>query len=259
MFDTHAHYNNGRYDEEYEGGVNALLTHLFKNGLSYCVNVGWDLDSSILAIEQAKKYENMYVAAGIHPCDADDIVELDSEMARLDEMIANRKENKIVLLGEIGLDYHYEDTVKDKQKEAFRRQLDIARKYGIPVSIHDREAHGDTMDILREYPDVKGILHSFSGSYEMADELIKRGWYISFSGVVTFKNAARVQDIARRLPMERILVETDCPYLAPHPHRGDMNHSGLIPYILETIGDLHGISAEKCREITTINAKEFLL
>ncbi|NLK39114.1 MAG: TatD family hydrolase [Clostridiales bacterium] len=254
LFDSHAHYYDRRFEREYEGGADSLLARLFSSDENYYIlNVGADLRSSTQCIAQAARYPRMYAAAGIHPSDTRFCKNLASDMDELRRLFANGKKNKLVALGEIGLDYHYPDTDKKKQAEYFHAQMSLAAELGLPVIVHDREAHGDCMAVVRAYPDVCGVFHSYSGSVEMARELIKRGWYISFSGTVTFKNAHRVRDVAAALPIDSILIETDSPYLAPHPHRGQLNHSGYVGYVAETLADLHRLDFETVAEITAQN------
>ena len=166
------------------------------------------------------------------------------------------EKRKIVAIGEIGLDYHYEGFDKARQAEFFDAQMHLAKKLGMPVIIHDREAHGDCFETVLRHPDVRGVFHSYSGSAEMAAELVRRGWYISFSGVLTFKNASRIKEVAASIPCERILIETDAPYLAPHPHRGKTNHSGLMIYTAQTLAEIKGMSLDEIAELTYNNASE---
>jgi TatD DNase family protein len=175
-------------------------------------------------------------------------------MERLAGLLDRKDELKIVAVGEIGFDYYWEPIEKELQHEYFYKQMKLAERYGLPVVIHDREAHGDTVAMIERFPMVKGILHSCSASAETVRELCKKGWYISFSGTVTFKNAARVKDAAAAVPLDKILSETDCPYLAPHPHRGKLNHSGLMELTAKAIAEIHGISEEKMREYLYKNA-----
>ena len=262
VFDSHAHYFDRRFEREYEGGADALIKEICPWQVARIVNVGTDCASSRRAIAQAAKYEGMYAAAGIHPGDCHYIADPEAELADLRSLLENRedrKKNKIVAIGEIGLDYHFEtygESPMDKQKEQyfFEAQLELARELGLPVIIHDREAHGDCFETVLKYPEVKGVFHSYSGSAEMAGELVKRGWYISFSGTLTFKNAAQVRRAALAVPRDRLLIETDAPYLAPHPMRGKMNHSGLLSYVLETLGELWMCSAEEAAKQTYENA-----
>jgi TatD DNase family protein len=168
-------------------------------------------------------------------------------------IVSNR--DKIVALGEIGLDYHWEPIEKSRQKEYFYSQLDLAEELSIPVIIHDREAHGDSFDAVADRKNIRGVFHSYSGSYEMAKDLIDRGWYISFSGTITFKNAERVREVAKRLPRDRVLIETDAPYLTPHPYRGKVNHSGYLEYTNEALASVWGIDVNECAKLTEENAK----
>lgn len=257
LFDSHAHYYDRRFAEETEGGADNILSALFSENDLWIVNVATNNENAVDCIEQAAKYERMYAAVGIHPSDCQYYSDVDSEMERLAELLEAGKEKKIVALGEIGLDYHYNGTDKPKQQAFFERQMELAGELKIPVVIHDREAHGDCFDTVCRYPDVKGVFHSFSGSAEMALELVKLGWYISFSGVLTFKNAHKVKEVAAALPEDRILIETDCPYLAPHPHRGELNHSGLMHFTLHELAEIRCTSDERMAEITSQNAAKF--
>ena len=253
-FDSHAHYYDERFESEISEGVDTLIGALLKDSVSFIVNIGTSPATSRLAIEQAKRHENMYTAIGIHPSDTRFLSDIDSELDEIEALIRD-PENKCVCLGEIGLDYHYDGTDKEKQMEYFERQMLLAEKLGLPVCIHDREAHADVMDIIRRHPNVKGILHSFSGSAEMALELVKLGYYISFSGTLTFTNARKPREVAAVLPKDKVLIETDCPYLTPHPHRGKTNHSGYLSYTNATLADIFGISEEECARITEENAR----
>ena len=253
-FDSHAHYYDERFESEISEGVDTLIGALLKDSVSFIVNIGTSPETSRLAIEQAKRYENMYTAIGIHPSDTRFLSDIDSELDDIEALIRD-PENKCVCLGEIGLDYHYDGTDKEKQLEYFERQMLLAEKLGLPVCIHDREAHADVIDVIRRHPNVKGILHSFSGSAEMALELVKLGYYISFSGTLTFTNARKPREVAAVLPRDRVLIETDCPYLTPHPHRGKTNHSGYLSYTNATLADIFGVSEEECARITEENAR----
>ena len=256
-FDSHAHYYDERFESEINESVDTLIDALLQDSVSYIVNIGTSPKTSRLAIEQAKRHENMYTAIGIHPSDTRFLSDVDSEISEIEALIRD-PENKCVCLGEIGLDYHYEGTDKEKQMEYFERQMLLAEKLGLPVSIHDREAHGDVMDVIRRHPDVKGILHSFSGSPEMAEELVKLGYYISFSGTLTFTNAKKPREVAAVLPKDKVLIETDCPYLTPHPHRGKTNHSGYLSYTNAVLAGIWGVSEEECAKITEENARRIL-
>ncbi len=255
-FDSHAHYYDERFSQELEGGVDNLIDALLSDKVSYIVNIGTSPETSRQAIEQAKKHENMYTAIGIHPSDTRFLSDMEAELRDIRELIMD-KSNKCVCLGEIGLDYHYPDTDKDRQMSYFVAQMEMARELDIPVCIHDRESHADVMDVIRRFPDVHGVLHSFSGSAEMAEELVKLGWMISFSGTLSFTNARRPKEVAARLPHESVMIETDCPYLAPHPKRGTLNHSGNLEYTNAVLAEIWGISPDECAKITENNAKRF--
>ena len=254
LFDTHAHYTDRRFETEYEGGAESLLRAVFASGVEKIVNVGVDYENSLEVIAQTAKYDGMYAAVGIHPGDCKKCTDIDFEMERLSSLLERKDELKIVAVGEIGFDYYWEPIEKEKQYDYFYRQMELAEKYALPVVIHDREAHGDTVAMIEKFPNVKGILHSCSASAETVKELCKKGWYISFSGTVTFKNAARVKEAAAAVPIDKLLSETDCPYLAPHPHRGKMNHSGLMSHTAEALAEIHGVSAEEMQNHLYKNA-----
>ncbi len=256
-FDSHAHYYDDRFREELGESVDEFIGTLLSGNTSYIVNVGTSPATSRLAIEQAKRHNNMYVAIGIHPGDCQ-YLECDMEAAISDiENLILNKENKCVAIGEIGLDYHYPNTDKKIQARYFDAQMYLAEKLSLPVVIHDRDAHGDIMDIIRRHPNVRGVLHSYSGSVEMARELVSLGYMISFSGTLTFKNARKPQEVIKQIPKSSILIETDCPYLAPHPLRGSMNHSGMLLYTNAKGAELLGMSEEDFAKLTEDNAKRF--
>lgn len=259
LFDTHAHYFDKRLDEI--GGADKILKEeVFDKGVGRVVNVGTNNENNLICIVQAQKYDGMYAAVGLHPEDIRYCKgSLEDEIETLRNIIGdktNRRAKKIVALGEIGLDYHYEGFDKDRQANFFDAQMCLAEELDIPVIIHNREAHGDCFECVLRHPNVRGVFHSYSGSAEMAAELIRRGWYISFSGVVTFKNATRVREVVASVPTERLLIETDCPYLTPHPFRGRVNHSGFIRYTAEAISEIKGMSFEEIVEITDRNGLE---
>ena len=257
LFDSHAHYYDSRFACEGDG-ADTLLKALFADNVGYIVNIGTDIENSKICIAQAAKYPNMYCTVGIHPSDGQGYADPDAALAELELLLGtpeSRKAAKIVALGEIGLDYHYDDTDKEKQAYLFERQLQLAEKHGLPVVIHDREAHGDCFDAVLRHPRVRGVFHSYSGSAEMAKELLRRGWYISFSGVATFKNAPKVREAIAAVPNDRILIETDAPYLAPVPYRGKMNHSGYMYYTAEAVATVKGIETDAAIRMTSENAK----
>ncbi len=259
LFDSHAHYFDKRFDEA-GGADNVLQNEVWGKNVVGVINVGTNNRNSLYCIEQAARYEDMYAAVGIHP---EDVAycrgNVSDEVDTLKGIIGdseNRKSKKIVALGEIGLDYHYEGFDKELQMKYFDAQMELALELDMPVIIHDRDAHGDCFECVLRHKGVRGVFHSYSGSAEMAAELIRRGWYISFSGVVTFKNASRVRDVVASVPTERILIETDAPYLAPHPYRGRINHSGLIEYTAAAIAEIKGTDIEKIAEATYNNTRE---
>lgn len=255
LFDSHAHYIDSRFEREAEGGVDGLLSTLLGGQVEGIVNVATNVADAERVIAMARRYEGMYAAVGIHPGDMADSPDIDADLAALERLIADREANGIVALGEIGLDYYWQPVDKEGQALVFERQLLLADKYDLPVIIHDREAHGDCFDMICRHPSVRGVFHSYSGSAEMARELVRRGWYVSFSGVITFKNAPRVRAAAAAVPHDRILIETDAPYLAPHPHRGKMNHSGLMLHTAEALAEVLGVSLDEAVSLTTDNAK----
>jgi len=262
LFDSHAHYFDKRFSsEDNPKGADALLRDdVFGGGVAGVINVGTNNYNNIICIEQAKKFDNMYAAVGLHPEDVGymrrDISEEINILANILDTKEKREGSKIVALGEIGLDYHYDGFDKLPQQKYFDAQMELAGQLDIPVIIHDRDAHGDCFETVLRYPKVRGVFHSYSGSAEMAKELVKRGWYISFSGVLTFKNARKTVEVAEIVPNDRILIETDCPYLAPHPFRGRINHSGLIKYTAERLAEIKGSSLEEIAALTRQNVKD---
>lgn len=262
IFDSHAHYFDARFEREVSGGADAILRAVLGQTVQTVVNVGTNPETSCRAVGQAGKYEGMYAAVGIHPEDCHFLNEEES-LAELKKILGDaqsRARDKIVAIGEIGLDYHtdrFGEYPLDKKKEmrVFEAQLALAGELDLPVIIHDRDAHGDLFETILRYPGVRGVMHSFSGSPELAREYVRRGWYISFSGTVTFQNAARVREAVLAVPRDRLLVETDCPYLAPHPMRGKLNHSGYLEYTLAQIAGLWGVPVQQAADRTRKNAE----
>ena len=249
LYDTHAHYDDSRFDEDRD----ALLPELHRQGIALINDIGTDIPSSRQAIALAEKYPFVYAVVGGWPGNVGDMTETDLETYR--EM---SRHEKVVAIGEIGLDYHYDDVPRDIQKHWFERQLSLAAEVELPVVVHEREAHGDGMEIVRRWADrVTGVFHCFSGSAEMAAELADLGWYVSFTGVVTFKNARRALEAVAAVPMDRIMIETDAPYMAPVPYRGRRNHSGYVPLVAEKIAEVKGMTLEEVAKITTENGKRF--
>ena len=256
LFDSHAHYYDARFEQE--GGADALLAALFADRVGTIVNIGTDIKNSKICIAQAAKYPHMYCAVGIHPSDGLRYADPDAALAELEAILGtpeSRREQKIVALGEIGLDYYWDPDKKAEQAYLLEKQLQLAEKHDLPVIIHDREAHGDCFDAICRHKDVRGVFHSYSGSAEMAKDLVRRGWYISFSGVATFKNAPKVREAIAAMPNDRVLIETDAPYLAPVPHRGKMNHSGYMIHTAEAIAAVKGIDVDEAVRMTAENAK----
>lgn len=246
LFDSHAHLDHRRFDADRAEIFEDLKNH----NVGYVMDVGCDLTSSMKAISLSEKYPFVYAAVGSHPDDAANFTDATAAM-----YLQLAKNPKVRAIGEIGLDYYYDDNPPEVQKPVFLRQMELAREASLPVIIHDRDAHGDVLDIVKAFPDVKGVFHCFSGSAEMAKEVVKLGWYVGFTGVITFKNARKAVESAAVVPLDRILVETDCPYMAPEPHRGQRNDSRFIPFMVAKIAEIKGISAEEAGEATTANAK----
>ena len=247
LFDTHAHMDDRAFDEDRE----ALLARLPEQGIGLLMNPGCSLASSRDAVALAARYDYIYAAVGSHPDAADEVTP-----AVLDEYRMLCKRNpKVRAIGEIGLDYHYEDVPRQRQQEAFRAQMGLAAELTLPVIVHEREAHEDGMRIVEEFPSVKGVFHCYSGSAEMAKWLVSRGWYIGFTGVLTFKNARKAVETAASIPLDRIVLETDCPYMSPEPFRGRRNDPGRLYRMAERLAEIRGLSVEKIHEITMENGK----
>ena len=247
LFDTHAHLDDRAFDAD----RNELLSELPRQGLALVMNPGCSLRSSQNADALSKQYDYIYAAVGSHPDAADEVNE-----EVLDQYRQLVKANpRIKAIGEIGLDYHYEDIPRDLQKAAFRAQMKLAEELNLPAIVHEREAHADAMEILDEFPTVTGVFHCYSGSAEMAKELVRRGWYIGFTGVLTFKNAKKAVEVAKALPHDRLVLETDCPYMAPEPFRGKRNHPGYLYRMAEKLAELWELPAEEVHAITLENGK----
>ena len=247
LFDTHAHLDDRAFDEDRA----QLLATLPEQGLALVMNPGCSLASSRNAVALANGYDYIYAAVGSHPDVADEVNE-----EVLEEYRTLCKQNpKVKAIGEIGLDYYYEDIPRETQLKAFRMQMELARELGLPVIVHERDAHEDGMKVVREFPEVKGVFHCYSGSAEMARQLVNEGWYIGFTGVLTFKNARKAVEVAASIPLERIVLETDCPYMAPVPFRGKRNDPGKLCYMAEKLAEIRGLTAEEVRRITTENGK----
>ena len=247
LFDTHAHMDDRAFDEDRE----VLLARPPEQGIGLLMNPGCSLASSRDAVALAARYDYIYAAVGSHPDAADEVTP-----AVLDEYRMLCKRNpKVRAIGEIGLDYHYEDVPRQRQQEAFRAQMGLAAELTLPVIVHEREAHEDGMRIVEEFPSVKGVFHCYSGSAEMAKWLVSRGWYIGFTGVLTFKNARKAVETAASIPLDRIVLETDCPYMSPEPFRGRRNDPGRLYRMAEALAQIRDLPVEKIHEITMENGK----
>ena len=250
LFDTHTHYDDEKFNEI---GRYELIKSLLRDEVDYILGAAVNGETSRFAIDTASRYENYYAAVGIHPQNCGEYADPETAIAEIEALA---KSPKVKAIGEIGFDFYWEENPSPEvQVFYFDRQMALAEKLSLPVIIHDREAHGATMDMILRYPNVIGVLHSYSGSAEMAKELVKRGWYISFSGVITYKNATRLAEVVPTIPADRILVETDCPYLSPVPMRGKMNHSGYVKYTAAKAAELRGVGYEDFVNQTTENAK----
>ncbi len=247
FIDSHAHYNATAFNEDRD----ALLLSLPENGVDAVVNIGDNLAASRECLRMAEKYPFVYAAVGVHPESAG---EVSSEALRLLEEMAGHE--KAVAIGEIGLDYYYDDVPRDVQRTAFRQQLILAKRLGMPVVIHDREAHGDCLQILKEEGISCGVMHCFSGSVEFMREVVRIGMHVALGGVVTYKNARHIIDVAREVPLDRLLLETDCPYLSPVPNRGKRNSSLNLRYTAEKIAEIRGIDIGTLAVLTTENTKK---
>ena len=247
IFDSHAHYYSHQFDSDREQLRGWTLQ---EKGVVGIVNMGSDLESCYATLELTRRYDYIWGGVGIHPEDALDLPE--DWLGQIQEML---KEPKIVAVGEIGLDYHWLDACpKDRQQEVFAIQLELARELALPVVVHDREAHADTLEFLKKYKPA-GVVHCFSGSWETAREILDLGMYIGLGGVVTFKNARHAVEVARNIPLERLVLETDAPYMAPVPYRGKRNDSSLIAFVAEKIGELRGMEAQAVLDVTAENTR----
>ncbi len=245
-FDSHAHLDDPRFDGERE----QIIAELAQHEVAYVMNVACDAASSLRSIALAEAYPFFYAAVGSHPDDADHVD--DALLSQYWAMAANRR---VRAIGEIGLDYHYEDVPRAQQISAFEQQLVLAEELKLPVIVHMREAWQDAQAVLCRHPGVRGVFHCFSGSRETALWLVERGWYIGFTGVITFKNARRAVEVAQAIPLDRLLIETDCPYMAPEPYRGRRNDSRLVPLMAAKLAQIRGITPEEAGRITTENAR----
>lgn len=245
-FDTHAHYDDESFNEDREQVIEKALSA----GVELIVNASSDLATSESSLALAEKYPFIYAAVGWHPHEARFYDEDSPELIR-----QWCKNNKVVAIGEIGLDYYYDHSERDVQRRVFEKQLELAAELNLPVVIHDRDAHGDCMEIIEKFPQVTGVFHCFAGSAEMAEILLKRGWYLGFGGAVTFKNARKAPEVLAMCPKDRFVLETDCPYMTPVPHRGKRNDSSYLPFIAEKVGEYMHLSPEETARLGMENGK----
>ncbi len=248
IFDSHAHYDDPAFDPDRD----ALLRELHASGVAYIANIGCDRQSCERSVALAEQYDFIYAAVGWHPEFAGSWN--DEAAARLRQLA---RHPKVRAIGECGVDYHWMNDPEEVQLRCFADQLQLARELSLPVVVHQREGMEACLSVVRQFPEVRGVFHCYSGSAETAKELLSRGWYLGFTGVITFKNARKSHEVLQMMPADRILLETDCPYLAPVPHRGKRCHSGLLPHTLETLAQLRGISVQEAAQLTLDNARRF--
>ena len=248
LFDTHCHVNDSAYDADRE----AVFKRAAAAGVGFMLCPATDMETSARCIAMAKGRDNLYAAVGIHPEEA--AKAKDGDLDQLRQWL--REEKNVVAVGEVGLDYHWPEPSRDIQKKVFIDQVKLAVELDVPIIIHDREAHGDTLDILRQYgKGSRGVFHCYSGSLEMTDELLRMGFYFGFDGPLTYPNSKRAKRVASHLPLERMLIETDCPYLTPQAHRGERNEPAYVRFVAEELASLRGLSVEEIERVTTENAK----
>lgn len=246
IFDSHAHYTDKSFNDDRE----IMLGSLRESGVCGVINCGADIESSVFSLELAKKYPFIYAACGVHP---EEVETVDKDYTVTLRNLAKNEE--CVAIGEIGLDYYWRQDTKSQQKEMFENQIILAKELNLPIIVHDREAHNDTLEILKKHKPT-GVLHCFSGSVETAKEVLKLGMYIGLGGAVTFKNARKSVEVAEMLPLDRLLLETDCPYMAPVPMRGKRNNSAYISYIAEKIAEIKGVDPQTVLDVTADNTKK---
>lgn len=246
-FDSHAHYDDERFDEDREN----LLEGLKEKGVDFVVNAAADMASCHTSLALAKKYPFVYCSIGVHPHDVKSLTEND-----LETMKQLAQEDKVVAIGEIGLDYYYDNSPREDQRNWFMKQLLLAKELDLPVIIHSREASQETFDMIMESGVKEGVIHCFSGSYELAKEYVKRGFYLGIGGALTFKNAKKTVEVVEHIDLKHLVIETDCPYLTPVPHRGNRNDSSYLKFVVEKIAEIKGISMDEVSSITCQNAKD---
>ncbi len=248
LYDSHAHYDDKQFDaDRFEA-----IEDAHKSGVDFINNIASNIENSKTSIALAEKFDYVYATVGVHPSDIGGMTNSD-----IDTLRALARHEKVVAIGEIGLDYHYDDTSEEEQKLWLPPQLELAKELSLPVVIHDRESRGDCMKILKDHCVSNGVVHCFSGSAETAMEFLKMGLHISFTGVITFKNARKAIEALKVIPMDRLMIETDSPYMAPEPYRGKRNYSGYVYRVAEKIAEVKGLSYEEVAQITTDNAIKF--
>lgn len=252
LFDTHAHYDDRRFDPDRD----ELLRSLPEHGVGLVLNPGCDLESSLKAVDYAERYPHVYAAVGYHPENIEGLTDAQVS-AGLEEIEALARHPKVRAIGEIGLDYYWckDPQERKRQQELFRAQMRMAGRLGLPVIVHDRDAHLDCLTIVEQYPKVRGVFHCYAGSVETAERLLALGYYVSFTGVLTFQNAKKAVEVVRRVPLDRLMVETDSPYMAPEPYRGKRNSSLYVYRMAETIAEIKGVPYEEVARVTTENGK----
>ncbi|NLJ79616.1 MAG: TatD family hydrolase [Firmicutes bacterium] len=248
MIDSHAHLNDPKFARD----LDQVVSRANAAGVEIIINVGYDLESSQRAVELASQYPGLFAVVGLHPHDAKTSTpEISAEIEKL------AADPKVVAIGEIGLDYYYDHSPREKQQEVFREYYQLAAKLDLPVVIHSRKASRDTFNIVREFPQVPSLLHCYSGSLETAQEYRKMGHYFSFGGPITFRNAHKLRGIVAQMPLEWVLLETDCPYLTPHPYRGKRNEPSYLEYVAQKLAQIHGVSVEEIKRVTAENTRKF--
>ncbi len=249
LFDSHAHFD----DPQFDGDRDTIIKSLQGLGVGYVMNIGASLEDSIASVEIANTYDFIYATVGVHPGVAETMN--DEVLEQLRKLALSNP--KVRAIGEIGLDYHYEGYDEAVQEDCFRRQIALARELQMPIVVHDRDSKGNAIRILKDEGVTNGVMHCFSGSSETAKELVKMGFMVSFTGVLTFKNARRAIEACSAVPLDRLMIETDCPYMAPEPHRGERNYSGYVGYVADKMAEIKGVSREELERITTENALRF--
>lgn len=248
FIDVHAHLDNVRYEED----LDAIVKNAKENSVEKIITAGYDLNSSYVDVKIANRFKNVFACVGVHPENVEGLEK--NYLEKLETLLKNKK---VVAVGEIGLDYHFRCDNKELQKKVFVEQIDLANHFKLPIVVHSRDAMGDTLEILKKHrAEFGGLMHCFSGSVEMAREFMKLSFSFSFGGVVTFKNAKNVQEVVKNIPLEKIMLETDCPYMSPEPYRGKVNESKNIPIIAEKIADIKNIKIDEVEKNTTKNAEK---